>query len=541
MARKAAAGDGAGDDPGRAPAKASAKASGKAAGKTAGKAPAKARSKRGAGASKAPPQDLGRRWTMLALAVIVGVALVRLVVNWLDWVPVHFDEGQYWGYGREMAFGHFSKPPLVGWVLYLSTEILGHHLFALRLPSVLAHAGIAWLLFLTGRRLFDAPTGFWAAVAYTAAPGVTASAMIASTDPIMMLCWALALWAHVRAAEEGDARWFALMGMAIGLGCLAKYTMIAFAGGAVAYGWFSARERDWKGFGLAALLGLVVFAPNLFWNAANGFATFGHVAEDAAAGQGAAFRPDKFAEFAGSQFGVIGPVILAGIFLALWRWRRWRGDWRMRLLAWQTFPLLLGMLALALTTRAHPNWAAPAYVAGSLMAAHWILGLGWRRALAVQATVGAVAAVLLYAAAGLYGERAADLPRWADPFKKMRLAEPFCEPALAMMGEAGADAFLTDDRRRMAECMFLGSLPPGEFAVWDPDGVPENHYELVAGLRPGDDRRFLLALLGSGRGEAFAGYFEEAELLDEGAFATHADRSFGYELWLVEGFLGYGE
>ena len=39
-------------------------------------------------------------------------------------VPVHFDEAQYWAYGHELAWGHFSKPPLVGWVILAATAFI---------------------------------------------------------------------------------------------------------------------------------------------------------------------------------------------------------------------------------------------------------------------------------------------------------------------------------------------------------------------------------------------------------------------------------
>lgn len=496
-------------------------------------------------ARRAPKADpkAARRWLLFMLAIVLGAALLRLGVNAAGWIPIHFDEAQYWFYGQELAFGHFSKPPLVGWLLRLSSEVAPHSTAMLRFWSVAAHAGIALALFAVARGLFgpkDGPElGFWAAAAYTAAPGVTWSAMIASTDPVMMGFWALALWAHVRAAEEGRVRWWALMGAAIGLGCLAKYTMIAFAGGALGYGLFSARRRDWRGPIVAAGVAALVVLPNIVWNAVRSFPTFGHIAEDAAAGTGAGLRPDKFAEFAGSQLGVIGPVVFVAILAALWSWRQWRADWRMRLLAWQTAPLLAAMLVLALLTRAQPNWAAPAYVAGTLLAVRWLMQRDWRRLLRLQLWIGAGAAALLWTLAALYGDQARDLPRWLDPFKKMRLGEPVCAAVLPAMAEEGADALLTDDRRRLSECIWLGGLAAGEFAVWNPGGGAANHYEMIASLAAGDERRFLLLMEGEGRADPLLDRFATADHVETLRFATHADREFVFELWIASGFQGY--
>ena len=497
-------------------------------------APRKKASKRRKAKAKPP----ARPWGLWTLALIAGVAVLRLGVNALGWVPVHFDEGQYWAYGQELAWGHFSKPPLVGWVIYLATSLGGDTTFALRIGAVASHALIAWLVFLAGRRLFDGQTGFWAAAGYTVAPGVTASSMIMSTDPVMMACWALAFYAWARAAESKGRKWWIVLGAAIGLGMLAKYTALAFAAGAIGYGLFSARKRDWAGTGIAILAGLVVFAPNLLWQINNSFHTVVHVAEDAAPG-GSTFNPGKMAEFVGAQFGVIGPVWLIGIVLALLAMRRAEMDWRIKMLGWQTGTLLLAITALAFTTRAHPNWAAPVYISGSILAARWFLTRKADWALKVQAGIGALGALLLYGAAWAYHAMPTDLPRGPDPFKKMRLGEPFCGPALAAMGEEGAEVLLSNDRRRLSECMFLGGFGFEGIAVWNPNLNPKNHHELVATLFPGDERTMLLAVMSEDVARAIASRFEDVREIDTASFQTHDGRSFTYSIWAVQGFKGY--
>jgi 4-amino-4-deoxy-L-arabinose transferase-like glycosyltransferase len=478
-----------------------------------------------------------RPWALWTTLLIVAAAALRLGVNALGLVPVHFDEAQYWAYGHEFAWGHFSKPPLVGWVILATTWFGGGTSFWLRIGAVLAHAVIAALLYLTGARLWDGRTGFSAAAGYTAAPGVTASAMVISTDPVMMAFWAVALYAWVRAAEQGG-RWWALMGVALGLGMLAKYTAFAFAVGALGYGLFSARDRDWRGVAVAGIIALAVLAPNLWWQAQNGFVTVGHVAEDAAP-PGERYTLAGLGEFLGTQFGVIGPVWFLAILAALWWRREWLPDWRMRLLAWQTFTLLGAMAALAFYVRAQPNWAAPAYVAGALLAARVVLMRGWYWALPAQAAVGVLAAALLYVAAWAYAAFPLDLPRAADPFKKMRLGEPFCAAALGQMAEEGAEVLLSDDRRRLSECMFHGGLTFDEIAVWNPDLIPRNHHELVATLRQGDERPMLLAVLSPEQAEDIARRFDEAHEIEIGSVETHADAGFPYALWFVQGFRGY--
>ena len=168
----------------------------------------KARAKNSRGKAKPAPTKRRRKrakpegpWGALTLAVLLAVLVARLAVNAMELFPVHFDEAQYWAYGNELDWGYFSKPPLVAWLIRAVTQVAGDTLFSLRLASPVAHALIAWLTFLTGRRLWDGQTGFWAATGYTAAPGVGLSAMIMPTDPVLMMYCAAALYAMVRAAK----------------------------------------------------------------------------------------------------------------------------------------------------------------------------------------------------------------------------------------------------------------------------------------------------------------------------------------------------
>jgi len=492
----------------------------------------------GKGRGKAPGKraEPAAPWVSLTLAVLLAVLVLRLAVVALEPFPVHFDEAQYWAYGQELDWGYYSKPPLVAWVVRAATEVGGDTLFALRLASPIAHALIAWLIFLTGRRLWDGRSGFWAAAGYTAAPGVGLSAMIMSTDPVMMVFWAAALYALVRAAEVQDRVWWGVLGALIGAGMMAKYTMLAFAVGALGYGLFAARERNWVGAAIAAGAAVLVLSPNIVWNAANSFATLAHVAGDADPGRGY-FNATGLAEFVGAQFGVIGPVFLIAILVALRNRAAWRDDWGMRLVAWQTVPLLAVMIGLSFLTRAQANWAAPAYVGGSLLAARWLVTAGGVPALRAQLGVGIAASLALWTVAGLYTGQAEGLTRRLDPFRQMRISEPFCELVLGTMGDEGAAVLLSDNRRRLSECMFYGGLGWDEVAIWNPDLAPDNHHELVATLQPGDQREMLLV---ARRGAAaIAHHFDEAREIESGALETHIDRAVPFSIWVVRGFRGY--
>ncbi|MBX2855189.1 MAG: glycosyltransferase family 39 protein [Rhodobacteraceae bacterium] len=512
----------------------------------------------GAGAPRPLSAD-AERWAWWALAAIAAAVAVRLGINALELAPLHFDEAQYWTYGEALDWGYYSKPPMAAWLIRLSTELAGDTIFGVRLLAPVVHGVIAWLLFATGRLLFDARTGFWAAICYLTLPAVAASSGLMTTDPPMMVAWALALYALARAlASEpphpsfgGESSvgvglgWWALCGAAIGVGLLSKYTMVAFVGGCLGYALFSRQGRfGWRptrlyGPLLAALCAVLAFSPNLLWNAANDFAAIAHVGDNAKLGGGPRWQVDKALEFIGAQAAILGPVLFIGLLLLVAK-GRWRQEWSYRLLLWLTLPLPVIMTVQAFLSRAHPNWAAPAYVAGTLAIVAWLLDRERAAWLRVSVAIGLAAQVALTGAAVAYREAAAELPRTYDPYKKMRPNPPICARALALSEGA---PLLSNDRRLLADCMFVGGLGLTQIRIWNADGVPGNHYEMTSSLTLNDaDQSFLLVVLrGADQAAARLSRFEQVEVLESAALVTHADRSVSYTLARVSGFKGYAD
>src|ERR1700739_722054 len=79
-----------------------------------------------------------------AAAMLVGVAAITgLRLLWLALQPADLfpDEAQYWIWSQQLALGYYSKPPLVAWLIALTTGVLGDSEFAVRLAAPPLHAG----------------------------------------------------------------------------------------------------------------------------------------------------------------------------------------------------------------------------------------------------------------------------------------------------------------------------------------------------------------------------------------------------------------
>jgi len=187
----------------------------------------------------------------------------------------HGDELYFIDCGRHLAFGYVDHPPLIPWIARL-TDAVGGGLFALRLPAIAASTGTmlcaAFLVRLWG--------GGWQAQLMTlicllVAPAhLRIGAMLNIPVVEVFLCTVTA-YLVARGLSRGEQWPWLLAGSTLGLAILAKHSSLLW-GGTLALGMLGSSARRvfanrWPWFGAAIALGL--FAPNLVWQAKNGFAT----------------------------------------------------------------------------------------------------------------------------------------------------------------------------------------------------------------------------------------------------------------------------
>ena len=314
------------------------------------------------------PNFLGR----LAL-ILIGLLALRLLFLFVAPWGLHGDEAQYWAWSQDPAFGYFSKPPMIAWVIGFTTAIFGNAEWAVRLSAPFLHIATTIMIFLAARRFFNTQTAFWAALIYTLMPAVWLSSFIMSTDAVLLLCWAVALhgWGCLR--DGGGWGRVLQLGLALGLGLLSKYAMAFMVPVLCLAVLFDPPSRKAllgkKGFVVAGLAAALL-APNLMWNAANEFATISHTAENANLGRDL-FNPEEVLQFWGDQFGVFGVIPFAMLLLAFVAVLKGRlnspAKWLAALSALPLFAISLE----ALLSRANANWAVTAYIAAPILVACW--------------------------------------------------------------------------------------------------------------------------------------------------------------------------
>ena len=427
-------------------------------------------------------------WMLAGVAAITALRLVWLALQPADLFP---DEAQYWVWSQQLALGYYSKPPLVAWLIAATSRLFGDSEFAVRLSAPMLHAAAAMFVFGIGRRLYDPRVGFWSALIYASLPGVSISAFVISTDAPLLLFWAAALYVFVRAREEDEWGWWLAVGLATGLGLLAKYAMAYWLLSALGFVLLFPNERRH----LRPLLGatgiaLLLYSPNFWWNWSNGFVSYLHTRDNAAL-SGPLFHPGSFIEFLGAQFGVFGPLLFVGLILLTATWRGF-AEPRASLLAAFALPTLAMMIVVSLLSRAHANWAAPTYIAATVLVVAWALQRGWRGLLIVSIALHLAAVLVLFTGREALAALGFELPAQYDPLRRVR---GWHELGMVVGKELAMHPGLTlftDDRELTAALIFYIRPHPLDAVKWKVTSRTQDQWDLAnaLGKRLGDS--FLL-------------------------------------------------
>ncbi len=321
-------------------------------------------------------------WTRRTMWLVLGLGLFRLVYLAFDPFDLVHDEAYYWDWSRQLDYGYFSKPPMIAWLIGLSTRLLGDHEFAVRLPAVLLGTGSLAFVFLLARRMYDAKVGFWATMLVAMTPGNVAMSLLMTIDAPFLFFWSAAMYCFWRLLEKGEDRWKWLVAttVVIGLGLLTKQTMagmLVFGGLFVLLSREDRQEAIRPTLYVCALGALLFLTPVLYWNYQHDWVTLHHTSEHFQGEPVSVFRRVLISlEFVGGLFGVISPVTFflygAVSIFGLLAFRQ-MGRRERYLLCLSALPMLF-VLGLSLKQRLELNWPAPFFGAGIILVAAWALG-----------------------------------------------------------------------------------------------------------------------------------------------------------------------
>jgi 4-amino-4-deoxy-L-arabinose transferase-like glycosyltransferase len=410
------------------------------------------------------------------LGALLALRLAAIHAATIDLVP---DEAQYWSWSQELAFGYFSKPPMIAWIIRAATAVCGDGEACIRSLSPVTYTLASAVAFLAGRALFDERVGFWSAIVFDTLPGLSYSSLLITTDVPLILFWTAALYFWVMLVKRQTIRFAVLFGIAVGLGLLTKQAMLYAVLCVACHALISreAREALKGGRGLiAALAALALLAPNIVWNAEHGFPTVRHTGANIG-WQYPYVHPLQLLDYVLVQFGVFGPILLVVLLRTAWREISAPGDPRKALLLCFSLPVLAILTVQAILSRAHGNWSATAYPAATILVTAVMIELERKVLFAVSLGLHLLIAVLLAVAPAFARqwplfERVPFLTQvvgWRDAADAVR----------AELAQDRYGALLVDSRDMAAELLYYLRDAKVPLYVWQSGPAPSNHYEMT--------------------------------------------------------------
>jgi hypothetical protein len=267
---------------------------------------------------------------------LIAAAAIALLLVTTGAYGYHRDELYFIVAGQHPDWGYPDQPPFSPLLAAAIHGIAPGSLLALRLPSALAQGGVVLLGAVLAREMGG---GRFAQSLSAAAVGVAtfplAVGHLLSTATFDLLAWVALTWLVARILRTGDDRLWLAAGALVGVALQNKH-LIGFVVAALAVAILAAPEHRrhvrsrwvWAG----AVLAAAISAPNLVWQAINGWPALA-IAADIASEEASLSGRLEFVVLQLVIFGA-GATVLIGI--GLYRLVGTADGRRFRPLAWAT-------------------------------------------------------------------------------------------------------------------------------------------------------------------------------------------------------------
>ena len=332
----------------------------------------------------------------LALYGVLGARAVMAAM-----VPLTADEAYYWLWSKHLDLGYMDHPPAIAWLIRAGTLLLGNTPLGIRASGIILSALATLFVWEAARTLLKNETrAFIAALLFNLTLMIGVEMLAATPDTPSIATSAALLFCLARLQQSGNGKWWLWAGIATGLSLLSKYSAFFLLAGSFLWLVLSPRMRAWLRTPWpwsAALLALLIFLPNLYWQTQHDWDTFafqfGRVI-------GHQWTGRFLLEFLGAQLGLASPFIFILGVAGLVRARR---DSDLFLPAMLVWPALIYFLVHALHDRVEGNWPGFLYPAFAILAVSQFSDSGWRKWCTRLAAPVATAFLLLTYAQALTG------------------------------------------------------------------------------------------------------------------------------------------
>lgn len=316
-----------------------------------------------------------RRWRIAAIGVFAYVIALRLVfIGATNLLP---EESYYWNYSQHLDIGYLDHPPMIAWVIWLGTHVLGNTEFGVRLGASFTWLLGAYFSFQLARNLYGKSAALVCLLLYATLPFFFTIGFLMFPDGPLTAAWAGGLYFLERATLGNNRHAWWGVGIAVGMGMLSKYTIALLVPATLAFLILHASSRHWlvrPGPYIALTLAALLFSPAVIWNYQHDWASFAFQSSR---------RLSRSVHFSlpkliGSALVLLTPIGLAAAIASLapkFRGHRWLSvqDGPSLFVTVFTVVPLSVFIAFSLFHQTSLNWTGPVWLAALPLVAHNII------------------------------------------------------------------------------------------------------------------------------------------------------------------------
>jgi hypothetical protein len=195
-------------------------------------------------------------WTLLSAACIKS--MLAMVV------PMTSDEAYFVNWGKNLDFGYYDHPPMIGWILKFAL-FFGDSRFVLRLPTILSTLLIAIGIYnlLKDRNKTKA---CMISTLFLVSPFDLLFVLLSTDTPVILFSFLSAAFLF-RALESNRNVHFLFSGIFFGLAFLSKYFSVLLGLAYLTYFLFTPGKKErTAGFAILFLSAMPFVCINIYWN-----------------------------------------------------------------------------------------------------------------------------------------------------------------------------------------------------------------------------------------------------------------------------------
>ena len=134
------------------------------------------------------------------------------------------DEAQYWLWSQRLDLGYYSKPPLLAWLISVTTFVFGNSFVVLKLIPFTMYFFSSYVVYLISYELYqNKKIAIISGISFYLMPATSISSFILSTDIVLIFFWSLCLLMLLKIRSGPHLINFLLLGVFLGLSFLRPY------------------------------------------------------------------------------------------------------------------------------------------------------------------------------------------------------------------------------------------------------------------------------------------------------------------------------